>query len=971
MGGLFGGSQTIATSETPLAGFNVQSSVYGKPVPLLYGRNRLAGNLIDYDDFKAIPHTTSSSSSGGKGGGGVTSTNTSYTYQTSFLLGLCEGPVQSINAFWLDKEYHANANVFTKFLGSYSQTAWATWTSKHPTKALAYRGLAYTAAADYDLGGNASLGNHSFDITGRLPFNAGTIDGANPRAILEDFLITANYSAGFPSAYLGDWTAYSNYCLANNIFLSPAYETQQEARQAVDELIRLTNAGIFFSEGLLKIVPFSDQSATANGVTYTPNVTPAYDLDDDAFLDLDQPVRVLRTPTADASNQVQIEFRDAANQYNIAIATAQDQASIEVYGLRPMDIITAHAITDAATARLIAQLILQRGLYTRNTYEFRLGWRYSRLEPCDYVTLTDVRLGLDHVPVRILSVEEDEEGQLSFQAEDAPSGVHHSPLYTQQPGSGYSVNYSVAPGDVVAPKFFEVPATQALSGLAIGIAVTGNSADWGGAEIWSSNDGTSYAYVGQTVGGARYGAIGNAITSAVGQVPQVTLAGNGGQILSGSAADASNLSTLCVIDDEFVGFTTATLVSANVYDLTLALRGAHSTAPAAHSIGAPFVRVDDAVAYSEALDLDMVGKTLYFKFLSFNKWNGGKQQLADVTAYSYTVLGTMAKLPPPAITAPTATASENSIFLDWTNPADASTDRVEVWRSTTNVAPGVGGSVAVLAGSVRGPVGFFADYLGASGLTRYYWLRTINKQQFPSAFTSVASATTGVVTPGDGTITHAKLAVDAVWAGNIKAGEVQANHMAANSITAANAAIADATVTNAKIVNATIQGAKIANLAVDTLQIANQAVTLPVSTSATNLVTYTTGGAVSTTQTVDVISATIVNPGIPVLVMLTFQGRSADGSVTGFAMADPPAGTARVKLEILRNGAVIILLGDESLGSGAASEVIFPNAMSFVDSPGAGTFTYTVRATGSPNSADFIFSYEYRFRSLTLLGLKK
>jgi hypothetical protein len=922
MDGLFGGSQTIATSETPLAGFNVQSSVYGKPVPLLYGRNRLAGNLIDYDDFKAIPHTTSSSSSGGKGGGGITSTNTSYTYQTSFLLGLCEGPVSAINAFWLDKEYHVNANVFTKFLGSYSQTAWATWTSKHPTKALAYRGLAYTAAADYNLGGSASLGNHSFDITGRLPFNAGTIDGANPKAILEDYLTAAHYSAGFPVGYLGDWTAYSNYCIANGIFLSPAYETQQEARQAVDELIRLTNAGVFFSEALLKIVPYSDQSATGNGVTYTPNVTPAYDLDDDAFLDHDQPVRVLRTPTADASNQVQIEFRDAANQYNIAIATAQDQASIEVHGLRPMDIITAHAITDAATARLIAQLILQRVLYTRNTYEFRIGWRYSRLEPCDYVTLTDERLGLDHVPVRILSVEEDEEGQLTLQAEDAPAGVHSSPLYTQQPGGGYAVNYNVAPGNVVAPAFFEVPATQALSGLAVAVAVTGNSADWGGAEIWVSNDGTSYAYMGQTIGGARYGTIGNAITAAVGQVPQVTLAGNGGQILSGSTADANNLSTLCLIDDEFVGFTTATLISANVYDLTLALRGAHSTTPAAHSIGAPFFRVDDAVAYSDALDLSMVGKTLSFKFLSFNKWGGGKQQLADVTAYTYTVEGTMAMLPPPPISAPTATASENSIFLDWTNPADATTDRVEVWRSTTNVAPGAGGSVAVLAGSVRGPVGFFADYLGAAGLTRYYWLRAINLQQFPSAFTAVASATTGAVTPGDGTITHAKLAVDAVWAGNIKAGEVQAGHMAANSITAG--AIAANAVTTGKIAAGSITAASgaIADLAVSTLKIQDQAVTIPLSVSS---------GAVQWKTNTGLLPITIVSSGAPVWVSGILFGYKDVVSRT----------SERVQFTVQRNGIVIQSCSAVVVNPTDTSNPFYSTLPFGVrDVPGAGTHTY-------------------------------
>ncbi len=788
MSGLFGGgSQTIATSETPLAGLNIQSSAFGKPVPLLFGRNRIAGNLLWYGDFAAIPHTTSSSSSGGKGGGGITTTNTTYTYQTSFALGLIEGVATSINAYWVDKEYHADANVFTKFLGSYSQTAWSYLNSAHPTEALAYRGTAYVAAAAYDLGGSASLGNHSFDITGLLPYAAGTIDGANPRDIITALLTNSHFGAGFPTGYLGDWAQYSAWCVANDVFLSPTYEQQEEARQAVTDLIQLTNAGIFFSEGLLKIVPFSDTAATAHGVTYTPNVTPAYDLTDDDFLDLDQPVRVLRSPNADAYNLVQIEILDSANQYNIAIVDAKDQASIEIHGLRPMETIVAHQITDAATGRLLCQLILQRAMYTRNVYEFRVGWRYARLEPCDYVTLTDERLGLVAAPVRILTIEEDDTGTLIISAEDAPAGIHASPLYTPPSGGGYVVDYSVAPGDVVAPAFFEIPATKALSGLAIGIAVTGSSIEWGGCEIWGSNDGTSYAYVGQVAGGARYGTIGSGITAAVGQVARASLVGTGGQILSGSAADAENLSTLALIGNEFIAFTTSALVSANVYDLTLAERGVHSTVAAAHSGGAPFVRVDDAIAYSDGLDLDMIGKTIHFKFLSFNRYGGGKQQLADVTAYPYTVTGAMAQLAPPTLSAVTLTPGGNCIFVEWTNPADLSqVDRVEILRGITAVE-----ADATPIGSVRGPVGLYTDYVSSDTTLYYYWVRQINRQGFPSTAVGGSSATAGIIdaTPPDGSITSAKLASSAVTSAKIAAGAVTAGKISVSQLDAVSATI--------------------------------------------------------------------------------------------------------------------------------------------------------------------------------------
>lgn len=914
MGGLFGGSGSINNSETPLAGLNIQSSAYGGCLPLVYGRNRLPGNLIDYDDFTAVAHT--SSSGGGGKGGAPDITNTSYTYTTSFLLGLCEGPIASVNAFWKDKEYTGTATKFNRFLGTSAQTAWATWTSKHPTKALAYRGLAYVSAASYDLGNSASLGNHSFDVTGILPYNAGTIDGANPKDVITDYLTDPNHGAGFPPAYLGDWTNFSTWCIASNVFLSPVYDTQGEARQAITDLMTLTNSGIYFSEGLLKITPFGDTSVTANSITYTPNVTPAYALGDDDFLDLEQPVRVMRTPNADAYNQVQIEYLDSASQYNTSIATAQDQASIELYGLKPMQIVTAHAVTDATTARLIAQLILQRVLYTRNVYEFKLGWKYCRLEPTDYVTLTDTRLGLNATPVRILSVEEDETGELSIQAEDAPPGVLHSPLYSATAGTGYVANYSVAPGSVVAPAFFEVPAVHAMSGLAIGVAVTGNSADWGGCEVWASNDGTSYAYMGRVDGGARYGTIASAITAAVNQVARAQLVGNGGQILAGSTADANNLSTLSLIDNEFVAYTTSALISANTYDLTLPVRGAYSTSAAAHGAAAKFIRVDDAIAYSDALDLAMVGKTLYFKFLSYNRWGGGKEQLAGVTAYPYTITGVMAQLPPPQVSGLTVTSSQNCNILQWTNPADSTTDRVEVWRNGTN---NVG--TASMIGSVRGPVGIYADNVGASGVTYYYWIRTVNAQNYPSAYLGPASATTGQVTnavPGANTVTASTIAANAVTAAAIAAGQVQAGHMAANSITAANAALAAASIINANIDRASanklvVVTGDIQDLSVSTLKLAGQAVTIPVSAFAA------TG----------IPSAVITSTGAPI--SITCSGQIS----INFNEFSSPTATVR----LTRNGAV---LQERTIASPGG---IF--AFSHSDTPGAGTHTYSITAASS------------------------
>lgn len=95
----------------------------------------------------------------------------------------------------------------------------------------------------------------------------------------------------------------------------------------------------------------------------------------------------------------------------------------------------------------------------------------------------------------------------------------------------------------------------------------------------------------------------------------------------------------------------------------------------------------------------------------------------------------------------TANASFYNIFLDWTNPADADFDVMEVWRSTTNNR-----SNASLIAAVRSD--HYADNLGAADLTRYYWIRAKNtsgevSDYYPVSATAGVSATTGAVVATD------------------------------------------------------------------------------------------------------------------------------------------------------------------------------------------------------------------------------
>lgn len=78
-----------------LSDLTPQTSTEGTPIPRLYGRARISGQVIWATNYEEV-----SSTSGGKGGlGGGTTT---FSYYANFAIGLCEGPIAAIGRVWAD-----------------------------------------------------------------------------------------------------------------------------------------------------------------------------------------------------------------------------------------------------------------------------------------------------------------------------------------------------------------------------------------------------------------------------------------------------------------------------------------------------------------------------------------------------------------------------------------------------------------------------------------------------------------------------------------------------------------------------------------------------------------------------------------------------------------------------------------------------------------------------------------------------
>ena len=464
----------------------------------------------------------------------------------------------------------------------------------------------------------------------------GSAFDVNPAAVMIDILTSEHYGAGFPLTQLDSLGNFSTYCNNSNIFISPAYTAQTSAADIVTELAMIGNTAPVWSEGLLKMIPYAD----ANIGTYVPNTTINYALTDDDFIaDAgEEPIRVNRKRQADAYNQVQIEVLDRSNDYNNYVAESKDQWNIDVYGLRPMSMIACHAICQPQIGRDVSQRILQRALYIRNEYEFTLSWKYSRLEPMDLVSLTDSGLGLSATVVRITSVEEDDTGSLKMLAEDFLGGGLTAGAYSSQTGNGTIINTNISSGNAVTPVIFQPPiALTSTPQIWLGSA---GGANWGGAQIWASNDGATYSMKGTITSPARFGTLTANLPAVLDpdttSTLSVDLTTSLGALLTVPQAQADALATLSYIDGEIGAYATANLTSAYNYNITYLRRGQEGSTPNAHLTGTKFMRLDNSVVHFD-IDSTWVATTIYIKLLSYNTTGGALQTLADVTPTSYVV----------------------------------------------------------------------------------------------------------------------------------------------------------------------------------------------------------------------------------------------------------------------------------------------------------------------------------------------
>lgn len=277
MAGLTGllGLGSEAKKKNTVASLHYQTSQKGSVIPLVYGCNRIAGNLLDYQNFNANGGNSKGGKGGIVGGGGKGGSSSNPKYQVDFIMGLCQGPVFNLGEVWFNKTITTLFGGLTAGTaatmgyggGNDGQAADSNW---YPPNQLGYSGTTWFSVEKFQLAQSPALPNINVEVYGLEYGTAPNGCDANPANIIIDLLTNPRYGAQFPAANLdisGSLADYGNYCDAVGLMLAPVYDSQQPASQMLAEIAAVTNSAIVWSGGLLKIIPYGDQPRFA---TYTP-----------------------------------------------------------------------------------------------------------------------------------------------------------------------------------------------------------------------------------------------------------------------------------------------------------------------------------------------------------------------------------------------------------------------------------------------------------------------------------------------------------------------------------------------------------------------------------------------------------------------------------------------------------------------------------------------------------------------------
>lgn len=470
-------------------------------------------------------------------------------------------------------------------------------------------------------------------------------------------------------------------CRAGGLWGSLTMNAQKAAREWIQNCLDAANIVAVMSGHSLKFIPRSEVSAAGNGAVYNSPTAggPVADLDVDAgdFVAAgnELPIVFKRPARTDLSTILQMQHVNRNSDYQQITSMFPDTVSIMKYGTRFAVPVVNNAIQDPAIAEALLRIMVRR----RNWVDalgatFKLNARWQHLEAMDLVTITWRAIGMIKVPFRLTVADDDDKCLLNCEAEPWFYGMHSPVAQVFDGTTPYSPAINNSASSINAPVIFEPPVRLygAENQSQLWLVTSSSNADYGGCQPYISTDGgVSYQVAGDPIVGSGTTGVTTADWPAASD-PDTTnnlavdLTESLGELASYQTADRDNFvypflvagGGAFTIPFELGCYNSATLTATNKYtlnatgsgnELRRGVWGCPSPATGVdHPLGSRFAFLppDGAGIAKLTMDPKWIGKTLHFKFPTFNTFRGAAQALSDCMDYTYTPTGNVGSVNP-------------------------------------------------------------------------------------------------------------------------------------------------------------------------------------------------------------------------------------------------------------------------------------------------------------------------------------
>jgi hypothetical protein len=544
----------------------IQGAGQGSPIPIVYGRNRVAGTIIWATGLK---ETKKTSSAGGKGGGGG-ATTTDYSYKTSLAVVICEGTLTKVRRIWANEKviydwrsggsptYAAwlDTTKVRVYLGTQVVADAAIEADKGVGFVPAHKGLAYVVFEDMPL---SEVGNQIPNFTFEVESSH-----ANLQTALDDVASRCGLTGDV------DFSAVSSYPTRGLVV-----SARTEASRVMETFAKANWFEIVETGGQIKAV-------VRTGVTAM--TIPSTDVGASSDGEVVPYVESTRAEETELPREIAVSYQSEA----IDFLTWTQTARRTVRWSENQEQVAFPMSLGDAWARYLADSFLMETWASRSRHSFTLPYKYLQLDPGDVITIPDE--GGSTRDVRIVEMSMGLLAQIEVRAVDDNPIIYVDPVLPASVPTGGGAGISATTNaDLLA---FEVNAVydDLADSPQIGLVAGRAAAGWHGGEaqvdprLTAFGSGpvvklatfTSSSDFGYTTNDA-FGILGHVGTTAL---PYKLDTVNTVRVTMTSGTPASVTydqmiqegRNLCIVGKEILQFQTATLVSGTTYTLSNLLR---------------------------------------------------------------------------------------------------------------------------------------------------------------------------------------------------------------------------------------------------------------------------------------------------------------------------------------------------------------------------------------------------------------